>query len=252
MSLAISLRSELLKSKRTSVVYFTVFAAAFGPFMSLLDLVFDGIDSEDPYNIFSELMINKFQMTGAVALPFYIILVCTLLPQIEYKNNTWKQLLSSPQRKLNIFLAKFVNVQLFIILFLLLNRLMMFIVVVILHFREPELNVLSQPVEVSGITMSLFNSYIAMLAVCSIQFWLGLRCRNFIIPVAIGISLWFLGSILVMEIKSPLANYFPYSFHMFKIFPDFKVNANNIRIASLAYTLIFLAIGFLSFSKREK
>ena len=96
MSLALSLRSELLKSRTTSVIYFTLFAAAFGPFMSLLDLVFDGFDSENPSDIFNDLMVKKFQATAALVFPFFIILICTLLPQIEHKNNTWKQL---PPRK---------------------------------------------------------------------------------------------------------------------------------------------------------
>ena len=42
MSLFITLRSELFKIKRTAALYFTIAAAAFGPFMSMLDLVFDG------------------------------------------------------------------------------------------------------------------------------------------------------------------------------------------------------------------
>jgi lantibiotic transport system permease protein len=191
-------------------------------------------------------------MTAAVAFPFFIILICTLLPQIEHRNNTWKQLLTSPQTKLNIFLAKFANAQFFIILFLLLNRLIMFLVVVLLHFREPELNVLRQPLDESEMTMSFLNSYIAMLAVFCLQFWLGLRFRNFIVPVGIGISLWFLGSILVLEMKSPLANYFPYSFHMFKTLPDFKVNDNAIRLTSFAYAVLFLVIGYIDFKRRGK
>src|SRR5688572_17778639 len=101
MNLAISLRSEVLKSRTISVVCFTIFAAAFGPFMSLLDLVFDGFDSENPSEILNDLMVKKFQATAGLVLPFFIILICTLLPQIEHKNNTWKQLLTSPQTKGN-------------------------------------------------------------------------------------------------------------------------------------------------------
>ena len=128
---------------------------------------------------------------------------------------------------------------------------MMFIVAVIMHFREPQLDVLSQPVEVSKMMISLFNSYVVTLALCSIQFWLGLTFRNFIIPIAVGIALWFLGSILVVQMKSPLSNYFPYSYHMFETFPEFKM-ADTVRFASVGYALLFLAVGFFSFSRKEK
>src|SRR5215203_7500463 len=117
MNLLISLRSEILKTKRTAAFYFTLVGAAVIPFTFLLNLLMDGIEDtrKDPLNSILKL---HSEMNGLVIFPMFVILVCTLLPQIEYRNNTWKQLLSSPQTKWNIFLAKFINVQFFIFLFL--------------------------------------------------------------------------------------------------------------------------------------
>ncbi len=131
MKLLVSLRSEIFKTKRTAPLYFTVAAAAFSPLMSMLDLIFDGVDEDHRKDIFNEMFTTKFMMTGAVILPWFIILTCTLLPQIEYKNNTWKQVLTSPQTKGNVFLAKFINVQVLIVVFLLTNLLLMFVGAVI-------------------------------------------------------------------------------------------------------------------------
>ncbi len=252
MSLLISLRSELLKTRRTAAVYFTIAAAAFGPMMSMLDLVFDGVEGDHRTDILNELFTTKFMMTGAVILPWFIILVSTLLPQIEYKNNTWKQVLSSPQSKGNVFLAKFINMQGLILLFLFTNQFLMLVDAVILHFIEPSLHVLNQPLDGQAIIATLFNSYVALLAMSAIQHWLGLRFKNFIVPVAIGVSCWFIGSILVLQIKTAFAEFFPYSFHMYTSFPEFKnKNLDSIRWASVGYTVLFLFVGYFDFKKRR-
>ena len=252
MSLLISLQSELLKTKRTVALYFTIAAAAFAPFMSMLDIVLDGIEKEHRKDIFNELFTTKFMMTGAVLLPWFIILISTLLAQIEYKNNAWKQVLSSPQPKANIFIAKFINIQLLIFLFLFTNHFLMLVNAVILHFMEPSLNVLNQPLNGPAIVETLVSSYVVLLGMCAIQFWLGLRFKNFLVPVAIGISCWFLGTILVLQMKSGFGEYFPYSFHVFARFPEYKgMNLTTICWTSVGYAVLFLVIGFLNFRKRR-
>jgi hypothetical protein len=219
--------------------------------MSMLDLAFDGVDVDHKKDIFNNLLVSKFMMTGLVALPLFLVLVCTLLPQIEYKNNTWKQVLTSPQHKASIFASKFINIQLLIGIFLLTNLLLMFAVAVILHFMEPSLDVLNQPLNWQKVIMARANAYVALLAICSIQFWLGLRFKNFFVPIAIGIALWFMGTILVMQLKSDFVAYFPYSFHAYGKFPKYDPLVSPVGWTSVCYTVLFLLIGFLDFKKRR-
>jgi hypothetical protein len=94
------------------------------------------------------------------------------------------------------------------------------------------------------------NTYIALLAICTIQFWLGLRFKNFIIPVAIGIACWFIGTILVME-NVDFAAYFPYSFHAYDNFPKYNPQVNTVGWTSLAYAALFIIIAFFDFRKKE-
>lgn len=250
MSIVTSFRSEILKSKRTAALYLTIFAAAFGPLMSMLDLLMDGIGDEHRKTILNELFTKKFQMTALVAFPIFLILVCTLLPQIEYKNNTWKQVLTSPQTKWNVFAAKFINIQFLILVFLLTNQLLMFVNAVILHFMDPSLNIFSQPLNASDAVMSKVNTYTALLAVCCIQFWLGLKFKNFIIPIGIGIALWFIGTIFVMQ-NMDFAAYFPYSYHAYGSFPKYNPQFNDAAFTSLIYAVVFLGIAFADFRKRR-
>lgn len=251
MKLLIALRCELLKTRRTSAFYFAFGAAAFGPFMSMLDLILDGIDADDRSDILNSMLVTKFEMTHYFMLPIFVMLSCTLLHQVEYKNNTWKQVLTSPQGRGSVFAAKFINFQLLILAFLLINKLLMLLSAVILHFMEPSLHVLNQPLNWNGVFTTTTNAYVTLLALGSIQFWLGMRFRNFIAPVAIGIACWFFGSILVMQSQGGISAYFPYSFHMHGMFPGYKPGFSPVVWTSLAYTLLFLTLGYMDFRKRR-
>lgn len=251
MNLLISLRSEILKTRRTASFYLTFIAGAFGPMTSLLESLLDGVRAEEKAILLNKMFTTKFQMTGFLLFPLFIVLICTLLPQIEYKNHTWKQVLTSPQTKGNLFIAKFLNVHLLILVFLVTNQLFMLIAAVVLHFTEPSLNVLNQSVNGYAILMTVVNSYAGLLAICAIQFWIGLRFKNFIAPIAIGLALWFAGSLLVLQSGSGIAEYFPYSFHVYNSFPKYKSEIPAIRWTSLVYATLFLAIGFVDYKKRR-
>lgn len=251
MNVLISLRSEILKTRRTSAFYLAMIAGAFGPFMTFLDLVLDGIEPGDRGILLNKMFTGKFQMTAFLMLPMFIMLVSTLLPQIEYRNNTWKQVLTSPQSKGRIFVTKFISIQLLIVLFVVTNKLCMFVAAVILHFKDPSLNLLNQPIQGYEILLTVINAYLAMLAICAIQFWMGLRFRNFIAPIGIGLALWFGGSILLLSLNSEFAIYFPYSYHVYASFPQFRSQLNTVEWYSLGYAAIFLVIGFLDFKRRR-
>jgi hypothetical protein len=217
----------------------------------MLDIILDGVEESNRADILNIMMIKKFQMTGLVALPLFLILVCTLLPQIEYKNNTWKQVLTSPQTKLNVFAAKFIDVQFLVLIFFITNLLLMFLCAGILHLMDPTLDVLNQPLNGYKVLMSRVNTYIAVLAICSIQFWLGLKFKNFIIPIAIGIACWFAGTIVVLQ-NLDFAAYFPYSFHAYGRFPKYDPIVNTVGGTALIYAVLFLIIGFLDFKRKRR
>jgi lantibiotic transport system permease protein len=80
---------------------------------------------------------------------------------------------------------------------------------------------------------------------------LGLKFRNFIVPIAIGLALWFAGTYIVFESHSNNAKYFPYSFQIFSSFPKIKPQLNEVEWTSLGYGVIFLILGFIDFSRRR-
>ena len=252
MNLLLSLRSEILKTKRTASYYLTIAAAAFGPLMTLLDIMLDeGIPQGARNTFFNKLFVEKFQMTGLLALPVFMILVCTLLPQVEYKNNTWKQVLTAPKTRLDIFLSKFINIQLLVLAFLVINFVFTWLVALVVHIKSPGLDLLNQPLNGIDIAMLRVNSYVVLLGLCAIQYWLGLRFKNFIVPIGIGVALYFAGTILVMQLQQSQVLYLPYTMFLYNGMQEYAPFVSGMNWYSLAYTAGFLVIGFLSFRKRR-
>lgn len=251
MNLLISLRSELLKTTRTASFYLTLIGAAAGPVLFLLNVLLDEDEikasEKDPLNALFKIL---SEMNGAAFFPFFIILICTLLPQIEYRNNTWKQMFASPQTKGNVFLAKFMNVHLLMVVFLIATHFFMFLTVVGINFIKPALNLFKHPLNGSAVLVNAANAYILLLAVCAIQFWAGLRFRNFIVPIGMGVALWLAGTILALQDNSNLVYYFPYSFHTLLVSAKFKPHLTQIAWTSLGYALLFLVVAFFDFRRR--
>ena len=250
MSLLISFRSELLKTRKASL-YLTLIGAAVGPVMYLLNVLLDEneIDAseKDPLNAVFKIL---SEMNGTALFPLFVILICTLLPQIEYRNNAWKQIFASPQTKVNVFLAKFMNVHLLMLVFLIATHLFMFLAIAGINFIKPTLNLFKHPLNGSAILVNAANAYILLLAVCAIQFWIGLRSRNFIVPIGIGFALWLTGTIMAVQYKSNLVYYFHYSFTAFPVSTKLKSELTQVAWTSLGYALLILIVGFFDFRRR--
>jgi len=250
MSLLISLRSEALKTKRTAAFYFTLIGAAIVPLIYLLNVFTDGLSDtkKDPLNAILRL---NGEMNGFAFFPLFVVLVCTLLPQIEHRNNTWKQVLTAPRSKATVFVAKLLNVQLLLLLFLVANHVFIFLAIVIAHFADPSVGLLHQPLNGTVVLTRAANTYITISALCAAQFWMGLRFRNFIVPTAIGLAFWLTGTLMVLEYHSRAAEYFPYSFQLFGIMPNLRPQLVQVVWTSLAYGAVFLLLGYWDFSRRR-
>jgi lantibiotic transport system permease protein len=251
MNFFISFRSELLKTRRTASFYLTLIGAAVGPTLYLFNVLLDDGEldgkSKDPLNALFKIL---SEMNGVALFPLFIILICTLLPQIEYRNNTWKQIFASPQTKANVFIAKFMNVHLLMLIFLIATHLFMFLTIAAINFIKPDLELFKHPFDKSIVIVNAANAYLVMLAVCAIQFWIGLRSRNFIAPIGIGLALWLIGTIMGVQYKSSLVDYFPYSFQAYLVSPGLKPQLTQIAWTSVGYSLLFLIVGFFDFRRR--
>jgi hypothetical protein len=250
MSLLISFKSELLKTKRTSSGYLCLIAAGFLPLMQLVDFLFDDgakAVAKDPWNLY---LFNGFEAVTIFILPMYILLICTLIPQIEYRNNTWKQVHTSPQLKREIFIAKFLNVQLLVLCFLVLYNLLLLLSALAAAISTSAIDFFNYRIDCVTFFILNAKAYAASFAISAIQFWLGLRFKNFITSLAIGFGMWFIAGMMIFEFKPLYAWLFPYAFPLITVINKFEYLSTTIPWISLGYGLFFLALAFVDFKRK--
>ncbi|MES2649574.1 MAG: ABC transporter permease [Bacteroidota bacterium] len=250
MPLLLSLRSEILKSKRTFCWYLTIICAAALPIMFVADVCIDGVTSEtmrDPWNAFFS---TGFMALNLVIFPMFIVLICTLLPQLEYRNNTWKQVFTSPQKMFDIYLSKFLLIQIMILVFFVAFNTLMFSAALTIHFIDPKVGFINYSLDGEELLIYNLTTYASILAITVIQFIAGLRFKSFIVPVIIGFVLWVSAAAMVFQTQSTMVTFFPYCYPILSAFPQFKISLSTILLNSAVMAAVFLAFGFAWFNQR--
>ncbi len=250
MNIAISLYSELLKTRRTSLLLLCILAAAFMPLMMFFEFGQDDLSSlkGDPWNLY---YLEGQKVLNILFLPLYIILVCTIVPQIEYRNNTWKQVFSAPQSLRTIFLSKFLIVHLLILLFFIFYNLCMALSALTVHFYNTEINFFDFSLDWNKLMITNFKAYVSILAISAIQFWLGMRYKNFLVSIGTGLILWFLAGMLVFELHWTHADLFPFSYPMLITFSRYEALTPFVLWSSLVFTIIILGCAFIDLRFRK-
>lgn len=248
MTLLISLRSELIKLKRTASLKLCLIAAVLIPLLLFIENIDVGpkVPSGLPW---IKYFLGGREPISLVFLPLFIILISTLLLQTEYRDKTWKQVLASPQKLIDMFLAKFIILHLLILLFLITYNVWLAIGAAGVELLEPQLY--KGGFDTYQFFVVNVQTYFLVLGISAIQFWLSLRFKNFIAPLAIGFVLWFLAPLMIFEFKWLFADKYPYSFSILSILPQGEGNINTYQWYSLVNCLIFLSIAFVEFKYRK-
>jgi hypothetical protein len=244
MTLTTSLRSEFLKIKRTSVIYLMLIAACIIPFVQLFD--YSSTDLSKPLNGWDDFYREGFMVFAFVFLPLFFVLASTLLMQIEVKNHAWKQVLASPQSFFHILLAKFTVLQVLGIVFLAIFNIYTVLVGAILDtiFGLDFLAYLNRWPEVLKLNLLAYGSTIGISA---LVFWLALRSKNFIAPIAIGFALW-LVCLAALEVKWPHVDKYVFGIPFTIVAKKFEHEHLFHQLLSIGYGVVFLVISFVEFA----
>src|SRR5687767_9229424 len=105
-----SFRSEWLKRKRTASSWLVIIGGFFIPLVLLIAQLVESSDlpvlNSSP-GYWEHFFQMNWQPMAMFLLPMGFILSTSMTAQIEYKNNTWKQVMTTPQLPSTIFFAKF-------------------------------------------------------------------------------------------------------------------------------------------------
>ncbi len=253
MNLHISFRSELLKISGRPTLFLMIILCLLLP--AVMIIVFDS-DSIDDFKIldgdpWTQYFLNGTKPMGFVFLPFFILMTCTLLPQLEYRNNTWKQLFSSPQSYAQIYISKFLIVQFLILIYLLSYIPLMTLSAAVTNIIHPAFGFSEHALDPVPVLGALTNSYVSALGISTLQFVIGMRSKSFILPIAIGFALWLTSCMLLFDYKWEHADKSPYLFTLLVQFPKYQKKLPEYLLSSATWAIIILAIGCFDFTRRK-
>ncbi|HMJ68601.1 MAG TPA: ABC transporter permease [Cyclobacteriaceae bacterium] len=250
MTFAASLRSEILKTKRTPAVYLMLIASFIAPFALFLDLLSPPEDPQTSMDTGSYFL-EGHSIINFLFLQMFIILASTLLMQTEFKNNSWKQVLTSPQRYATIYFSKFLVLQGLVIMLLISFNVFTLIFASLLDLLSEDANYLSYLEDWPKIFQLMARTYVSSLGISAFCYWLAIRSRNFIIPIAVGVSLYAVGPLLLFEFARALALKYFFALPILVILEKYSDNALVYQGLSLGYAVVFLAGGYADFLFRQ-
>jgi lantibiotic transport system permease protein len=206
-----SLSSEMMKIKGSALLWLTILGTLIIPLGFIVHDLSNGIHlnkltsgPEDWMMLYGK-VIEPFIM---FVLPMGIILICSLIAQVEYKNNNWKQVHTTPQRFTTIFFAKYsVLFLLAVLVFFLL------IVGIVLQGVIPTLildaTIPKQSFPFGLLLIELVKCFIVILPIIALQYLVSLTFKNFLLSIGIGLA-FFVGTILLIRTKMGLLSPFSY------------------------------------------
>lgn len=257
MSFALTTGTELLKTKRTASFWLSIVGAAFIPAIFFLAYTFNSEETlkEMQATPWETHFRFGWQFLSAFLFPMFVILVCTLIPQIEFKNNTWKQVFATPQSYGNIYFSKFLTIHILILFFFILFNVFMILAGVTANLIHSGFTFLDNAINWQELLRLNAKTYVSILGISAIQYCVAMRFKNFIAPTGIGLAL-LVGSIIAAGMgwqhvfKIPFAH--PILTLKFTSYPNRPLLENH-EINSIIYFVVFLLIGFLDLRfKKEK
>jgi lantibiotic transport system permease protein len=244
-----SLQSEVLKIKGSRIPLITVAGGLLLSLVFTLRAVFleYSINISEHTEVWERLFSQNSRGFLGFIIPIGAMLICALVTQIEYRNNNWKQVHTTPQKLSTIFLAKFtILIVLTIAVFAILN------VGVLLHGTLPCLALdgtfPTAPVPYTYFFMQTVKCIVLTLPIIAFQYLLSLHFKNFMVAFGVGLTVY-VGSMPGIRLGA-IGNISPYSF-VLKYF-DQVITTTHCWLALAQFVVLFVASYILYKTKGDK
>ena len=193
---------------------------------------------------------KSWQMMAFMLLPMGLVLAVSLVTQLEFKNNTWKQLHASPVLFSHIYFSK-----LLVLLLMLIQLFLTFNAGILVSAWIPSLLVSEIPYPDYafnfGNILSLNAGYfICSLPLLALQYMISMQFRNFLVPVGAGLAL-IIGSMIALTWKYIYMIPSAYTALYFLQSAETTVPAHNLSNWSLGYFLTFTLLGYWLYISRK-
>lgn len=250
-SFVINTKAEILKCRKTAAYWLTLIAGVFIPLVSGIMMVarqdhFIKRLGDDPWR---NLMNMNWQPAAAFFLPMYVILVTSLVVQVEFRNNAWKQVYATPRSYADIYFSKFVVVHLLVLASLIAFNITMVLTGVIANTVNGGYKFFATPVPVKEMLTVTAKMYASVLGMTAIQYWISMRLKNYIAPLGIGLAL-LVTALIIMTWEKIV--YYPYAYTALTYFRE--LNKGDLTHLNYSYIwfVVIVVLGFLDTVKRKE
>ncbi len=253
-----SLQSEWMKKRGSLASWIIVAGAFFTPAIVTIARILHAerlqeLTAADDF--WMKLWTSSWESMAIFLLPMGVILATSLITQIEYKNNTWKQLHTLPLSLTAVFFSK-----LAVILVMLVEFFALFNLGIYLSGVLPVLVTGGAAYPKAAIPWTTFLRedalyFVDCLPIVALQYLVSLRFKNFLVPVGAGFLLW-IGALGAL--RWTYGYFIPYTYCIFnylKTGVDTKavIPAVNIHLFAAGYFACFTLAGYILYiTKREK
>lgn len=254
MNFVLSFQSEWQKKKRSLSSWLVIIGAIFTPTIILIYKLTKAkyiaqLNSSPTF--WEDLWKSSWESMAIFLLPIGVILASSLITQLEYKNNTWKQLHTTPQALTTIFFAK-----LAVIMVMMAQCLVLFAVAVYLSGIIPGLLVgapyPAEPIPYKFFAVQTLAYFIDCLPIIALQYLISLQFKNFLVPIGAGIGLWILSVAVLNWQYGYLVPYTYCSFNYLSTVGRMKFPF-NFHAWAVGYFILFTLVSYILYvTKKEK
>lgn len=249
-------RSEWLKTRRSAASWLVIAGGMFIPLIFLIIQVFkpQSLSTRalgDKY--WEAILVQAWESTGPLLLPFGVILATSLIAQLEFKSNSWKQVCVTPQSMASIFGMKLLVILVMLFQFFLIFNVGLIVEPYLAAWLNPDLPYPPASIPWMKYLKTSLLFFLSSLPVVSLQYWISLRFGNFLISIGSGLSMVILSLFLI---RWEFGYISPYTHNFYQFFelsghtvlPD----GVNLNVFSMLFFVVLTGLSFLSFIYRNQ
>ena len=254
----LSFQSEWLKTKRSLALWIVIIGGFFTPAIVTVARI---IQYKTLHSVYSSgdfwklLWQNSWESMAIFLLPLGVILTTSLITQIEYKNNTWKQLHTLPLTLTTIFVSKLAVIIVMMLFFFALFNIGIYLSALLPYVVISGVPYPKTPIPYKSFLEQDMKYFIDCLPIVALQYLISLKYKNFLVPVGLGFILW-VGALASLTWEYGYV--IPYTYCMFTFLDSGVVHKAvipdlNIHLLACSYFTGITIISYVLYiSKAEK